>query len=105
MIAVGRFGRARAIQLLHQALDFGGVMLAAPGAAPPCRRTIRRRRELGEFDAAHAQAGAAIVRGMRSTPGNAANARQASGWFGRGPACRVPGGCPGCRGRADRRAR
>ena len=44
VVAVGRFGRARAVELLHQALDFGGVVRVGRAALAQAERAGRRRR-------------------------------------------------------------
>ena len=103
MIAVRRLGRAGAVEFFHQALDFRRVMVAggAPLAQPEEQVAAG---EFGEFDAAHAQAGASIVSGDALHAGQRGDLLPAvRRCWARGGG-RGPGGYPGCRGRADRRA-
>ena len=78
-------GRAGAIELLGEARDFRRMMVAGGAARAESEEQVAAG-ELGEFDAAHAQAGASIVLGNALHAGEGGDLLPGFGDVGRGTA-------------------
>ena len=88
MPTVFGFGRAGAVEFFHQALDFGGVMLARRTPFSQPEQQIAAA-EFGELDAANAQAHAPIVFDHALHAGERSDALPRFRLVGRGAAARL----------------